>query len=74
MKTTTSSAAAVALSGNPSTSVVVSNPVNEALAFELPFRQIHLDFHTSEHIKGIGAAQICQSSWYGYPSTLGYTD
>ena len=22
---------------------------------ELRFRQVHLDFHTSEHIKGIGA-------------------
>src|SRR5687768_10764501 len=26
-----------------------------AAPFELRFRQIHLDFHTSQHVKGIGA-------------------
>ena len=30
--------------------------------FELPFRQIHLDFHTSEHIPGVGS-KFSKENW-----------
>ena len=29
--------------------------INPARTFQLPFRQVHLDFHTSEHIPDVGA-------------------
>ena len=67
MKTTTSTAAALAISGAAPVSALTNNPQNPAGDFELPYRQIHLDFHTSEHIPYIGTqfdadefAGVCQ--------------
>lgn len=34
---------------------VLVNPANLQIGGRLPFRQVHLDFHTSEHIRDIGA-------------------
>lgn len=57
IKTAAISAAGLATLSSFPQNVLANDTRAEALAnrFDLRFRQIHLDFHTSEHIEGIGA-------------------
>ncbi|MBC7893095.1 MAG: twin-arginine translocation signal domain-containing protein, partial [Sphingobacteriaceae bacterium] len=54
LKTTATTAAGFALTANLHD--LMAQPRQPlADAFQLRYRQVHLDFHTSEHIAGIGA-------------------